>query len=250
MQESPAANAAPRTDSVTTGLLTRIVRAVGWTLIWLGLLTLGFVAHQLWVTSWLSERNQAELSTQRVEYYETAEVEQVEFVPVDESGQILPGTSGEPRLLLSEAAPDEGQPFALIRIPKIERLRGGWTVVEGVRLADLRTGAGHMPTTPLPGQPGNSVISGHRTTYGAPFHEFDELIPGDTIEVDTAIGTHVYIVRESFIVKPTDIWVTDPLEGAWLTLTTCNPKFSARERLIVRAELVEGPNAAAIFGLQ
>ena len=94
----------------------------------------------------------------------------------------------------------------------------------------------------MPGQPGNAVISGHRTTYGAPFYDLDLLTPGDVIEVDTAIGTHVYTVRETIIVTPTDVWVTEPREGAWLTLTTCHPKLSARERLIVFAELTAGPN--------
>ncbi len=113
----------------------------------------------------------------------------------------------------------------------------------------LRNGAGHMPTTPLPGQPGNSVISGHRTTYGAPFHNLDVLEVGDRIEVETALGVHVYEVRvEPFIVKPTELWVAGPRAGAWLTLTTCHPKFSAAERLIIQAELVEGPNAEAILG--
>ncbi len=121
-------------------------------------------------------------------------------------------------------------------------------MVHGVTVDDLRNGAGHMPDTPLPGQPGNSVISGHRTTYGAPFHEFDQLRPGDRIEVETAIGTHGYEVREVFVVAPTDVWVTEPREGGWLTLTTCHPKYSAAERLIVVAEMVDGPNAVAIQG--
>ena len=99
-----------------------------------------------------------------------------------------------------------------------------------------------MPWTPVPGQPGTSVISGHRTTYGAPFYDLDLLEPGDVIEIDTAIGTHVYTVRETVIVLPTDVWVTEPRPGAWITLTTCNPKLSARERLIVFAELTAGPN--------
>jgi sortase (surface protein transpeptidase) len=63
------------------------------------------------------------------------------------------------------------------------------------------------------------------------------------VEIETAIGTHVYEVRESFIVAPTDVWVTNQRDGGWLTLTTCNPKYSARERLIVTAELMSGPNA-------
>lgn len=115
-------------------------------------------------------------------------------------------------------------------------------VFEGVDTETLRMGPGHMPNTPIPGQPGNAVISGHRTTYGRPFFDLDLLAVGDRIEVETAIGTHVYEVRDTEIVAPTDIWVTDPRPGGWLTLTTCNPKFSARERLIVFAEMVSGPN--------
>jgi sortase A len=106
-----------------------------------------------------------------------------------------------------------------------------------------------MPWTPVPGQPGNAVVSGHRTTYGAPFFDVDLLEPGDTIEVETVIGRHVYAVRESIIVAPTDVWVTDPRPGAWLTITTCTPRFSARQRLIVFAELVEGPNLAYVASL-
>ena len=128
-----------------------------------------------------------------------------------------------------------------MQIPAIDL---DWLVFEGVDRATLKKGPGHMPWTPLPGQPGNAVISGHRTTYGAPFFDLDRLKPGDEIIIETALGRHVYEVREVFVVSPTDVWVTDPMRGAWLTLTTCNPKYSARERLIVQAELVEGPNYA------
>ena len=67
-----------------------------------------------------------------------------------------------------------------------------------------------MPWTPLPGQRGNAVISGHRTTHGAPFHEFNDLEPGDRIEVETATGVHVYEVRLVKIVRPEALWVTNP----------------------------------------
>jgi sortase A len=123
-------------------------------------------------------------------------------------------------------------------------------VFEGVSVDTLTKGPGHMPGTPVPGQPGNSVISGHRTTYGRPFFDFDQLGPGDRIELETAIGLHVYEVRESFVVEPTDVWVVDDRPGAWLTLTTCNPKFSARERLIITAELVQGPNLVYVESLE
>ena len=101
-----------------------------------------------------------------------------------------------------------------------------------------------MPWTPVPGQPGNAVISGHRVTHGRPFFDLDQLGAGDTIEVETAIGVHTYTVRTTEIVLPTDVWVTAPRRGAWLTLTTCNPRYSATERLVIFAELTEGPNLA------
>ena len=80
------------------------------------------------------------------------------------------------------------------------------------------------------------------------FHELDQLVPGDLIEVETAIGAHTYAVRESVIVRPTELWVIQDRPGAWLTLTTCHPKFSSRQRLIVFAELIDGPNARVIVG--
>jgi sortase A len=240
------------------GRLLRLAHNVGWTLIYLGVLTLGFVVHQLYITSWFASQNQPELAAERIEQWAATEITEVVVVPAtppdDGNGGVVSGATGdggdgirtEPLVLQVESPPELGAAFALIRIPKIDRLRDGWNVVEGVRTVDLRNGAGHMPDTALPGQPGNAVISGHRTTWGQPFHELDALDPGDRIEVDTALGTHIYAVREIRVVEPTDVWVADPREGAWLTLTTCHPKFSARERLVIAAELVFGPNADVI----
>lgn len=229
----------------------RVLHGLGWTFIYLGVLTLGFVFHQLVITTWFAQHAQSELSLERIAQWEQTEVTEVVVVPPTEttvvdsgtdSGDTEAGGSAQPLLLKVESEPELGKAFALIRIPKLERLREGWNVVEGVRVVDLRNGAGHMPGTAMPGQPGNAVISGHRTTWGQPFHEIDELVPGDRIEIDTALGTHVYEVRETMVVAPTDLWVTDPREGAWLTLTSCHPKFSARQRYVVVAELVAGPN--------
>jgi sortase A len=248
-------------SSPRDGFLVRMVRFVGWTSVWLGLFLLGFVAHQLFVTTYFAQQNNAVLELEAEEYFVTAEITEVPYVPsntpgVSETGggTLDPGSPDAgglveaPATLLVESAPPEHEAFAIIRIPTIERLREGWAVVEGVRRSDLKNGAGHMSSTPLPGQQGNSVISGHRTTYGAPFHELDQLVPGDIIEVETGLGIHVYEVREAIVVRPTEIWVTEQREGAWLTLTTCHPKFSARQRLVVFAELVEGPNADVING--
>jgi sortase A len=239
--------------------VVRAVRALGWTAVGVGLFLLGFVAHQLFVTTWFAQQNNAELFAEAESYFSQVRVEEITYLDPPGSGTDDPTidpsptapsggeSAGDPTLLVEPTPPDH-EPFAIIRIPTIERLASGWAVVRGVSVTDLRNGAGHMPTTPLPGQPGNAVISGHRTTYGAPFHELDQLVSGDRIEVETAIGVHVYEVRESLIVRPTDVWVTEERPGAWLTLTTCHPKYSSRQRLVVFAELVDGPNAPAIFG--
>ncbi|MFV2001258.1 MAG: sortase [Acidimicrobiia bacterium] len=239
------------------GTLTRVVRIVGWLSIGLGLFLVGFVLHQLFVTTFFAQQNNETLKVEVVEYFDEAAVTEVEYVPVESlipdtptDSTAPPDSVGPPEIektLLVEPTPVVGEPFAIIRIPSLERLADGWTIVEGVSVSDLRNGVGHMPNTPLPGQPGNSVLPGHRTTYGAPFHELDELVPGDIIEVETALGVNTYEVRESIIVKPTEIWVTDPRPGSWITLSTCNPKFSSRERLIIFAELVAGPNYDVIY---
>ncbi len=234
-------------------MFIRVVRFLGWASIWLGLFLLGFVAHQLFVTTFFAQQNNVALIQEAETSFATVEITEIPYVAPDVApgGPVLtdPDDVDLPGPVLRvEAAPAEGESFAIIRVPSLDRLVDGWAVVEGVSRRNLKNGVGHMASTPLPGQPGNVVFSGHRTTYGAPFHEFDELVPGDIIEVETALGVHAYEVRETIIVRPTEIWVTQPREGAWLTLTTCNPKFSSRERLVIFAELVAGPNFEAING--
>jgi sortase A len=109
--------------------------------------------------------------------------------------------------------------------------------VQGVEVPDLRKGPGHYPDSPMPGQLGNAAIAGHRTTYGAPFNRIDELVAGDEITIVTLAGTFHYHVTGQLVVSPKDVYVLDQTPTATLTLTTCNPKFSARQRLVVQAAL-------------
>jgi sortase A len=112
-------------------------------------------------------------------------------------------------------------------------------VVAGVEKGDLKKGPGHYPDTPLPGQLGNSAIAGHRTTFGQPFFDVDKLEVGDQIVVTTLAGRFVYRVTGQEIVSPNDYQViatTDP-SVATLTLTSCHPKYTARERIIIYSEL-------------
>jgi len=133
--------------------------------------------------------------------------------------------------------PPQGDPLAKLTIPKIDLEK---IVIEGVRTSDLEDGPGHFPETPLPGQYGNAAIAGHRTTHGQPFNRIDELQVGDEVIVETIVGRFTYLVTGQVIVSPNDyqlvIPTTDPTV-ATLTLTSCHPKFSAKQRIVVTAVL-------------
>ncbi len=154
-----------------------------------------------------------------------------------------------------------GEAIARIVIPKISVSK---VVVQGVQVEDLRNGPGHYRATVFPGQEGNSGIAGHRTTYGAPFNRIDELVPGDEVNVRTVQGFHRYRVLSAeeaygpdvlpegvgftipdggeglghIIVGPEATWVLQDFGDNRITLTACHPKYSARQRIIVAAELV------------
>jgi sortase A len=139
----------------------------------------------------------------------------------------------------------EGDPIARIELPRIGVDK---IVVAGVDKNDLKKGPGHYPETPLPGQLGNSAIAGHRTTFGQPFFDVDKLETGDEIIVTTLAGRYVYRVTGQEIVSPSEYQViatTDPTV-ATLTLTSCHPKYTARERIIVFAELDVDASTGAV----
>jgi sortase A len=118
-------------------------------------------------------------------------------------------------------------------------------VVEGTTPAALRAGAGHYPGTPLPGELGNVGIAGHRTTFGRPFNHLDEMRPGDEVLLETPFKIYHYVAVQPFaghanpwVTTPKDFGVVQNVPGRhFLTLTTCNPKGSARQRLVLRLEL-------------
>lgn len=131
-----------------------------------------------------------------------------------------------------------GEPVATLRIPKIDF---EMVVVHGVGDSELAKGPGWMPWSVMPGMPGNSAISAHRTSHGGTFRRIDELAVGDRIEVAVpGQPLAVYEVRDAFIVSPDDVWVTTGNDGVRLTLSSCHPVGSTAERYVVQAELVEG----------
>lgn len=228
--------------------MRRKIQVLGWTLIWSGIFIFGYLGWQLLGTGLVNAGVQEAAQENLRAEFERAAVVPREVEQIDTEAFLDGERSNEPDLpdlvdFHPEEAPERGEELAFLRIPKIGIDE---VLFEGVDRETLKSGPGHMDGTPIPGQPGNAVISGHRTTYGSPFFDFDVLEPGDRIEVETSIGEHIYGIREIIVVEPTDVWVTDDRPGGWLTLTTCEPKFSARQRLIVFAEMISGPNLAFI----
>ncbi|MGH9092699.1 MAG: class E sortase, partial [Acidimicrobiales bacterium] len=142
----------------------------------------------------------------------------------------------------SEPDPPVGSPVGLLTIPAIGLSD---VIVEGVGAPQLEQGPGHYPGTPLPGEAGNVAIAGHRTTYARPFYDLDELHRGDAIDVRTPQGSFRYTVVGSQVVAPGDVGVLAPHgDAATLTLTTCNPRYSAATRLVVLADFTPGHRPA------
>ena len=233
-----------------------VVGGVGRGLIAAGVLILLFVAYQLWGTGIQEARSQNQLENEFNDIIATAPAPTTAAPTTTRAVSTSAAVATAPTTTVAPTTvppPDvkEGDPLARIEIPKIGVDK---IVVAGVALSDLRKGPGHYPNTPLPGQLGNAAIAGHRTTYGAPFFRVDELAAGDEIIVTTVQGTFRYLVTEIKIVKPTDFSVLDPSPDATLTLTSCNPRYSSRQRIVVKARLdttkSDDPLPAAVTTVQ
>ncbi|MGZ4644240.1 MAG: class E sortase [Blastococcus sp.] len=217
-----------------------IARGLGELLVTVGVVLLLFVVYELFVTDLLNKHAQTQLSDQLQQEWNDAPS----------------STSHDPLVT--------GRAFAILHIP---RLGSDYrrVVVEGTGQDELSQGPGHYVGTAQPGEQGNVALAGHRVGKGSPFLDLDKLRPGDPIVVETAKSWFVYRVLGDTstgdfgtdpsgipgqeIVRPTDVAVIDrtpdapatvPASGAYLTLTTCHPRFSARQRLIIHAKL-DGP---------
>jgi sortase A len=129
-----------------------------------------------------------------------------------------------------------GDPVGRIEIPKIG---ASFVIVKGTDPADLREGPGIYDNVPFPGAPGTTAIAGHRTTYLAPFRHIDDLKPRNRIIVKMPYATLTYAVERTKIVSPTDLAVIARAGFDRLVLTACHPLFSAAQRIVVFARLVQ-----------
>jgi sortase A len=226
-----------------TGIVTHLARIF----LTLGALLLSFVAYQLWGTGLFEHQAQNHLRSQleaRLGHPAATPTRATTGAPPAsaQAGGTDNSVIQSPTALAASAhAPPAGSPLAYLSIPRLGMSNS--VIVEGVGEQQLQEGPGHYPGTALPGQPNNIAIAGHRTTYGAPFYNLDQLQPGDPITIQVPQGIFRYAVMKSMIVNPNDVAVLDPEPLPVLTLTTCNPRYSAANRLVVVA-LLQGAQAA------
>jgi sortase A len=211
-------------------MLRQAVSITGKILIGAGVLVLLFTAYQIWGTSIQESHTQNALRSTLIGETNNQAIRHA----LAEEAALNKLPTGPPVTATRTAAPSEGAPVGDIRIPKIGINQ---VVVEGTNTPDLRKGPGHYNGTPLPGQSGNASIAGHRTTYGHPFYNLDGVKVGDPIVLTTLQGIFVYDTTKAWVVSPNDTTVIKNAFANIITLTTCNPRFSASTRLIVQARL-------------
>lgn len=161
--------------------------------------------------------------------------EPISAVLADREQGKLKSSFEQPPARVIRREPLKGDAIARIDIPKLDKR---YYVVEGTDTDTLRKGPGHYPETPLPGQRGTVAIAGHRTTYGAPFRNIDQLKKGNRIILETPSGTYRYRVERTRIVDDQALWVTRKVGYDRLVLTACHPLYSAAQRVVVFARLV------------
>jgi sortase A len=230
------------------GAVRRTVREVGLAMIVGGIVILLFVVYQLFGTTLTEQRDQASLA--RSFHAANLHGGGVATAPVTAAPSRADASTVQPAAKqadnLSPSTP-QGSAIEHLEIPKIGVNR---YVVQGTSEQNLMQGPGHYVNTPFPGQAGNAAIAGHRTTYGAPFFRLNELVIGDKIYVTNTKGaTFVYAVVRRLIAQatgPSAAAVLADTRISELTLTTCNPRFEAINRLVVVADLMGRPAAKAV----
>jgi sortase A len=204
-----------------------VVSGTGQLLITIGVVVLLFVGYELWWTGVTTRHDQhVLLGTLRREW---ARGQTVKDPPV-------------------------GSALAILRIPRLGR-HYEFAIVQGTSTSDLEKGPGHYPGTAMPGQIGNFAVAAHRTTYLHPFYDINELRVGDPIVIQTRTTWFTYRVQDipgtsaryQETVSPSDVSVAYPVPDQpnpariptqrVLTFTSCNPRYSAAQRIVVHALL-------------
>jgi len=150
----------------------------------------------------------------------------------------LTGSAKSTFALTKGTIPREGSPVALLRIPSLHLTEA---VVAGTSASDLESGPGLMPGTVLPGEQGNAVIAGRRTTFGGPFHSIGTMHRNDVIQVVDGVGSFRYRVTTLRTVVAGHHDVVGGTKDSQLTLITSDSSVVTTGRDVVVAKLVGRP---------
>lgn len=236
-------DASPPTRRTAGDWVRFALRGIGQTMITLGLVVLLFVVYELWVSNYFTERANHAL-THKLE---------TQWARGDNPLLPLPGRH-VPTIALGTA-------IANLYIPRFGP-DYHWSILQGTSQAVLADGPGHYVGTALPGQVGNFAVAGHRVGKGEPFLNLDRLRAGDALITETKPYWFVYRVKGldhgltipdrdgvagREVVAPGDGAVLAPYPDhpgrrpveRLMTMTTCTPKFTATQRLIIHAKLAE-----------
>ena len=158
--------------------------------------------------------------------------------PVAAAAPAAPAAARKPVKVPSDPyAAEKIVQIGTLRIPKLgvdQRL------MQGITLRNIDHGPSHWPGTALAGESGNMVVAGHRVTHSKPFRNIDQLKPGDEIIVTTHGRQAIYRTASTFVVSPDRTEIADPTPTPMLTMFACHPPGSARQRIVVRADLATG----------
>lgn len=222
-----------KTEYEPLGPVRGTIRAFGELCITAGMVLILFVVWQLWWTDIAANRDNEVLADQLItDWHENPDNE-------------LPDDPDTP-VVADPVAENTG--FGIMYVPRFGESYYR-TVAEGVSMEPVlnRMGVGRYPSSAMPGEVGNFSVAGHRVTYGKPLNQIHELRPGDEIVVQTSDGFYTYTFRNFEIVLPdaTEVLAAVPTMPDYkgkdriMTLTACNPMFSARERFVAYAELTD-----------
>ncbi|WP_269937644.1 class E sortase [Arthrobacter sp. HY1533] len=224
------------------GFFRTLVQVVGELLITAGVILLLFVVWELWWTNIEANTAQQNAVSQFAQEF------QGPVTPPPPGGST---DFGPPKVM---AVPDA--PSTVFGVAYIPRFGKNYSrpLVEGVAQAQLDTlGLGRYESSTMPGGVGNFAIAGHRQTHGAVLDAIHTLVPGDKIYIQTKDGYYTYVFRNNQVVMPNraDVLLPVPTQPdakpteRFLTMTSCNPRFGAEERIIAYSVLESWQPASA-----
>ncbi len=221
-----------------------VVGVIGELLITAGVIALLYVGWQMWFGDVIYSAQHNAAGKQLAQQWETVDPRPATSASASPAASATSAPAvaiTDPAQIPIMAAPHDGEQFAVLRVPRFGTdynmpIAGG---TSRERTLDP-IGIGHYDGTQMPGEIGNFALAAHRLTHGGAFNYLDKLQLGDAIVVETPEGWYTYRFRSLEYVRPTEVAVLDPVPqepgvpagNAYITLTSCHPRWTMDERIV------------------